>query len=563
MQAKFSGLKSMAKFLGVFAFVIATICSSESFAEEFLVTDDSGFYDAIMEANRLKTGDHVITFSENLSKIKLPGKISVRASVEILGNGITIEGSGTTGLFTLNEGNVIFDSVTFTGGNEQDFGGAVEVKGSNVSVEFRNCTFFNNRAGSSGGAVCVTEATTNGKEFPVVFKNCTIAKNYAGENGGGGIAVRNGIVSLNLSIVAGNFEGNSSGDVFCYADGILTGFHNVAGKIQSNNLQSNVFDFENQDYAKIFVTDSNGNLNLENISDVQILRLAADSPALDILSEDAGYVLSYDEVGSLRPQLTGYDAGAFEAVPVEVLSVDIYAYPYMQVNTTDKLSVNVYPANASVNSEKYPGGIEWKVSDSGILSVDNSGNITARSEGNAYITAVFHGWDEFGTEKTVSSRPISIHTGLDPREEIRTNLEEISDIMILVNDARILLPEITLTMNGYEINGVIAGRDYELSASALEGADLLTAEIISDDAILIMTNDFEGTSVLQVTAKPLPSGISSSVSFDVEIYDSSYYPGRDYSGRSRGSSSHGGGCDAGFFGIAALILVAFSGKRIE
>ncbi len=552
-----------AKIITVIAFLVMTVFAGGSFAEEFLVKDASEFYDAIMEANRLQGENHVIAFSENLSRVKLPGEVPIRAGVEILGDGITIEGSGTTGLFKITEGSVIFDSVTFTGGNEQDFGGAVEIKGSNVSVEFRNCTFFNNRAGSSGGAVCVTEAATNGKEFPVVFKNCTIAKNYSGENGGGGIAVRNGIVSLNLSIVAGNFEGNSSGDIFCDSDGILTGFHNVAGKVQSNNLQSNVFDFENQDYAKIFVTDSNGNMNLEEISGAQVLRLSANSPALDILSEDAGYVLSYDEVGSVRPQLTGYDAGAFEAVPVEVLSVDIHALPYMQVNTSEKLNLNVYPENASINPEKYPDGIEWKISDSEIISVDNSGNISARREGSAYVSAIFHGWNEFGEKTTVSSKPVLIYTGLEPRGEITAQLEDIQDLTLLLNDAKILIPEVVLTVNDYAINGTIPGRDYALSVSALDGADLLTAEIISDDAILITTDDFEGTSVLQVTAKPLPSGISKSVSFDVDIYDSSYYRGKDNSGSSGKSGSHGGGCDSGIFGIAALILVAFSGKRVD
>lgn len=546
-------------FISVLSLVILALSCCASSANEFIVNLESGsdsgsLYAAIMEANRLQGNGHVINFAATIEKIKLPGEVPIRAGIEIYGDGITIEGSGTTGLFKITEGNVLFDKITFTGGNETDCGGAVEIKGENASVEFRNCTFFNNRAGLYGGAVCITKTANSTTQIPAVFKNCTIAGNYARE--GGGIAIRDGIVSLNLSIVAGNYAGNNSGDIFGETTGFLTGKSNVAGSVNVNQQTTDVFSYVNQLAKDIFVTNSNGNLALETVNGVQVLRLAGNSPAKDILLTQESYALDDDEIGNPRPQLDGYDAGAFEAVPIEVISIDVRAMPYTQINTSDKLLLNVYPEDSSVNSSVYPSGIEWVVSVPGILSVDKDGNARAIGQGTAYVTAIFHGWDSNGNPKEVRSNPVEIHTGVEPRQNMLADIKYIDDYSIPVNYSVVITPEVTLSMNGYNVNGIKAGRDYSLSAVVLNGSEFLSTQVISNDSVILTAYDSVGSSDVRIVASPLPSGDSDSTTFNVEIVKD----GNQTNSSVKKAGHNGGGCQMGF-GLTGIALIIFLSKK--
>ena len=366
---------------------------------------------------------------------------------------------------------------------------------------------------------------------------------------------------MNLSIAAGNFSGNLSGDIFSETTGFLTGKNNIAGKINVNQQTSDVFDFVNQNAEDIFITDSNGNLKLEKVNGVQVLKLSGNSNARNILLTNESYALDVDQTGNSRPQLGGYDAGALESVPVEVLSLDVKIMPYIQINTSDNLKVKVYPEDSSVDSSRYNSGIEWVVSNSEILDVDSDGNVRAVGEGTAYVTAIFHGFDSNGNSKKVRSNAVPIHTGVEARESLTAFVYDIEDIYLSsFYKSASFKPDVLITMNGYEITGAEAGRDYSLSLSVLEGAEFITAEIISDDSVLInlqeYASQYEDLSSVRLTVNPLPSGTSDYTDFNVHIEGSSH--GDSKRGK---SSSGGGGCNSGFFGTFAILV--FSGIFIR
>lgn len=70
-----------------------------------------------------------------------------------------------------------------------------------------------------------------------------------------------------------------------------------------------------------------------------------------------------------------------DGVPVESVSLDKTEYTFNTIGNTLTLTATVLPADATDKS------VSWSSSDSSIASVDNSGKVTARANGNATIKA--------------------------------------------------------------------------------------------------------------------------------------------------------------------------------
>lgn len=377
------------KFLPVIIMLLVVFHASCSYAETYNVMNYSPKPDipgslmwAINNVNTLGGEGHIIEFEESVKAITLTQEITINAGVTIEGDGVCITGSGNSRLFTVTSGKVIFNNMTFTKGYAvENNGGAVNIEGSEASAEFTNCTFYDNTADNYGGAVCVTNGSD--KNF-TVFTNCTIANNDAQD--GGGIAIVKGDAKIFASIVTGNTDY----EIYKGDKATLAGSYNIFGDYEADIGENNL---TGQAANQVFITDSNGNIKLESVNDIQIIKLAAYSPARDYISSENKRT-DIDEAGTPRPQLSDYDAGAFEALPVPVERVMITGTPYMQINTDYTFSADISPSDASIEE------VVWKSNNEQVIVIDDTGSATALNTGTAYITAEVHGWDSDGKKKS-------------------------------------------------------------------------------------------------------------------------------------------------------------------
>lgn len=544
---------TMLKFFNHAKFLLAAIFLSSLFstahAENYNVTnanpEGSGSLSwAIQSANLRGGSGHVITISNNLTKISFTRELTIEASITINGNGITLEGTQERRLFTVTTGHAIFDRITFTNGHAvSDNGGAVKIEGPDASAEFNNCTFYNNQADNYGGAVCVTNGSVNPR---TTFTHCTISGNLARE--GGGVAVLNGEASFFASIIVGN---TVSTDIFKSDTGTLTGYYNVTGLC---NYDMGTTNLTGQVLSSVLVIDDNGFPKLETFNNVEIIKLAGASPALDYVPSNASYTLNVDEAGTRRPMLSDNDAGAYEAVPVPVTSIDIYGLPYVQINNTGIYSAEIYPPDASRNVKDYPPyGIEWISGNTAIISMDNTGRALARYEGSANISARVHYWNSDGTAQEKVSLPLRVYVGAEERRPMQATINALDDITLGTGQYKIVTPEVKLNMNGVEITNIKGGVNYSLIVSSTS-PDIVNAYEISGDSVMLMAGDNTGSSDIRVTARPLPEGDASSENFIVSVTDTPV-------NSDPGHSSGGGGCNSGVVTLAC-VLVIFAVSKI-
>ena len=502
---------------------------------------------AVNSVNALTTTDNIISFDPSIKSITLPQELTLNNSVTLYGGGVTLEGSGTSRLFTITDGHAEFFGFTFTKGNAvSDNGGAVKVEGSGASAGFTNCTFFNNQAGNFGGAVCVT----NGAFSPrTTLTHCTLAGNLA--RNGGGFAVLNGRAEVVASIITGN---TVSYDVYFSDNASIIGDYNVIGEANYSLGTTNLYGY---DADEVLYTDSAGNFALENVDGVNVLRLSGSSAARDLFTQSYG--VNVDEAGAARPMLSGYDAGAFEARPVAVRSIRISGMPYLQVNASDTLTITVSPSDASLNVKDYPpAGIVLTSSNPSVISVDNAGNIRAVGVGMSYITAVVNGWDSSGrTASPVSSNALTVYAGTEPRGEIHASIRQIEKVSLRSGNYIDIKPIVSLDINGYNIVNTQSGTDYYITAESSR-FDIATTQVVSGDTVRVLAMDTEGSCDIRVKANPLPSGTSGEMSFTVSVSPSAPAGNSEGTSSNRlGGSSGGGGCNSGNYtlwitGIFAL-----------
>ena len=508
------------------------------------VGDDSGpgsLRQAILAANA--GGDTDIIVDPSVPAISVRSEISITSGITLNGNGVALEGAGSSRLFRITDGHVKFDSVTFTGGAAlSGNGGAVEVDGG-ASAEFNNCTFFNNSARDAGGAVCVTSGALTRS---TVFRHCTVAGN--GAVYGGGVAVLNGTLTLLFSIAVGNDAppypggGGSAGpDVWQDSSGAVNGSWNVVGGTNSGaSFTSAESNLMNQTAASVFLTDPP---ELDEVDGVRVLKLAGTSPARDRIPASTPEVLTVDERGAARPQLSGVDAGAFEVSPVAIVSADLTGAAYIVSGQAASYDVAVYPLDASLDDSAYPGGIEWVAADSSVLRNDGNGRFTALAEGVTTVTAIVHGWDALGNGITVAAMPLTVRTGAAAPVVTVVFDPLLIDREVRVNATETVTPTVRTTLNGVE-----TPLPYVLSAVS-GNPGVASVDVVGDSRIRIAGRTV-GTSDISVTAT-VDLGTAEGAftdTFAVTVTEQ----------KSSGGGS-GGGCDAhagAASGGLALLLAA-------
>lgn len=525
-------------------FVNVNLCSAATVD----VPDAARLRQAVNAANNDTSQEYIININASNIIIESELAVSANANIRINGNGATITGSGT-GIFRLTQGHVVFNQITFTGGNTSDSGGAVYIGGTAYAV-FNNCTFFNNKAGNYGGAVYID---SNSNENNTIFTNCTIAGNSASSSNGGGVAVFKGGVSFTACIISGNGSG-ANADVFINGGSIITGDrkYNIIGNTNATNFNLN--DRTNIQAQNIFLKNP---LELETVKNAQILKLSPTSPARDSIPAGTPNILSVDECGTSRPQLELIDAGAFEALPVQALSVEITGSPYIQQGESEFYTVKVYPEDASrnANDDNY-SGVELNVSDANIINIENSAQsqdvfkITATATGTAKLSARLNGWDASNNKINTSWSFIDIHIGSDELKAPVLSIDAIENLTLTVNRSASIKPEVSITINDFKANDWV---DYKISSVTLNSPDVADCEIESSGKNIILTGKNAGSSDVNiaVTANNDAGTGSSSQNFTLTV---SSVSNEDTS--SKGSSKNsfgggGGGCEAGFSGFSS------------
>lgn len=521
------------KFFAVIIFLL--LMSSLSWAETFTVTttnaEGSGSLAwAVNGVNSSQSTENYINFDSSIKSLTLPKELTLNSNVIIDGGGVSLTAAKGTRLFTITAGTVLFDSMTFKGGQViADDGGAVKITGPDSNVEFTNCTFYNNESENFGGAVCATNGKTR-----LIF--CTVAGNIADN---GALAVRNGTMNIFASVIVGN---TSSNDIYKSDSGNLSGNDNIIG---TSNYDFGSGNLSGQKLSDVLLTNSYGLPLLENIDGVEIIKLTGTSPARDFVNPSNNYNIEYDEIGTSRPQLNYSDSGAYEALPVAVESIFISHYPYMQVSTTEKISIDIYPLDSSLNIRDYPpSGVEWKSDNASIIEIDSEGQAHAVGTGSTYITATVHGWDSNGREMSKTSNAIYITAGNEARRPLRASITPIDDLTMYVGQSRVLTPEVIIDMNDI----IFEDGDYSLNVSS-SANNIVTAEIVSGDSVRLTAGQETGESVITLEARPFPEGDSTNISFTVNVNQEMYM-----------RKSGGGGCNTGFAG-ALILACAYFIKR--
>ena len=533
------------------AVVVALLASvAPAGAATFTVTHagDSGagsLRQAILDANdQAGAGPHTISVTAGLGTILVRPEITLTETMTIEGNGVTIEGNGTTRLFRITDGKITFDRVTFTkGGALSGNGGAVEVAGADASAEFRNCTFFDNEASGTGGAVCVTDGAMTRS---TVFKHCTVAGNSATQ--GGGVAVLDGTATFLCSIVAGNAGipipggGGANADVWQDSGGLVNGTWNVVGSTNApSSFTSAQGTVTGVSASEVFLKDP---LELDTVDGVQVLRLARTSPARDRIPSDATDTLTIDQRGATRPQMSAIDAGAFEPSPVPPVSADVSGPVYIVVGHSTSYDVAVYPEDASLDDRTYPNGVEWVVADASIISIDAHGRATALRKGDTTIMAKIYGWDAGGAATPIATRAISVHVD-DVLPTVGIVFDPApSDREMTVGTGISLIPSVRTTLNGTE-----TALPYTLVATS-DNVGVVSADVDASRNVRLHARAVGTATVSLVATATLDAGTgpvtaTSSTSFNVTVSE-------------RRTSGGGGGCDALGLGTMTIACAALA-----
>jgi len=216
-------------------------------------------------------------------------------STTIAGNQVPGNGGGINN----NAGTVTIDNSTFSGNQASGTGsgGAIENSGGTVSAS--NSTFFGNDASTSGGAI---DNESGGK---LSLTNATLSSNAA--NNGGGIENNGGTLSLQNTIVAGNFGDPMGPDV----DGVITSDNgnNLLGTA-ANNTTTDPTPGPNDVFSDTTMLGTLGDYG----GATQTLALLAGSPAIGAGMASATNPAT-DQRGLPRVVNGSLDIGAFQTQP--------------------------------------------------------------------------------------------------------------------------------------------------------------------------------------------------------------------------------------------------------
>jgi len=219
-----------------------------------------------------------------------------------------------------------------TATNGLNYGGAVCIEDDGVA-EFYDVAFVSNRA-ARGGAVYA-----NG-ESKLRFVNSVVAHNFASIplNSGGGIRLFNATALLEYCTIANNSHSGidvESGVAFLDMTNCIV-YNNQSINVTTNPIQNVVYsDIEggypgtgNVDDPPLFADYKNFNYELTAVSPCKNM------------ATDIG--IGNDCIGTVRPQLGGYDMGAYELIPEPFcLSFIIYYLLFIKLRYKNQNSLNL------------------------------------------------------------------------------------------------------------------------------------------------------------------------------------------------------------------------------
>ena len=277
---------------------LTLLYASTARADTFTVTNTSNsgagsLREAINKANASAGSDEIvfadgvggtITLSSTLPTITDPAGLTIDG-----GGDVTVSGNDVVRVFRVGRGaKLSLSKLTVSDGVDSSFGGGVFNEGG--TVEVTGSTFSGNFAGDSGGGISnsgtlsVTDTTFSGGESVI----------------GDGIYNEGGTATLRSTIVANNAGGNCGGSLtdggYNIDDDGTCGFTTATGSLP----------------------DTDPLLDPEGLQDnggpTETIALQSDSPAVDLVGQEACPPPATDQRGVERPQGEACDSGAYELV---------------------------------------------------------------------------------------------------------------------------------------------------------------------------------------------------------------------------------------------------------
>ena len=317
--------------------------------------DDTPCNEAALEAAVAAGG--LVTFNCPIpTTITLTSGITVSKNTAIDGTGqsITISGGGSVEAFSVNSGvHFSVNNLTIANGHSFFDGGGIFSNHGTLTVT--NSTFSGNTVGRSGGGIVsgnsglliVTNSTFSGNsagfgggiysDGTLTTTNSTFSGNTA-SRGGGGIINSDGKVAITNSTFSGNtapagFGGgiDNSGGTVKLQNTILA--NSASGGDCSGAITDGGYNLADDSTCSFTGTGDMNNTAAgldpgglkNNGGPTQTIALQSTSPAIDAIPVSActdvsGIQVITDQRGVFRPQGTGCDIGAFELIPVFLLT---------------------------------------------------------------------------------------------------------------------------------------------------------------------------------------------------------------------------------------------------
>lgn len=201
-------------------------------------------------------------------------------------------------------GNVDIQRSLFVDNSAREGGGIANYSGPLITIS--NTTVTGNTSLDDGGGVHNSSGGSIDIDFSTITNNSSGTDNDFGEfDQGGGIRNRSGIVSINNTIVAGNFAGAGTSAVAEDVIGTLTSssFNLIGDAASAGGLVDNTDGNIVGEDPLLDTLDNDGGHTLTHA-------LLDGSPAID--TGDPAATITNDQRGADRPQEGGFDIGAYE-----------------------------------------------------------------------------------------------------------------------------------------------------------------------------------------------------------------------------------------------------------
>ena len=179
----------------------------------WVVNDTDSLDFAIRCYNQEGSGSHIISFTADITLTEAATTIdNSAASLEIRGNGYTLDGAESYRLFHIRLADVSIETLTMTHGyRESQDGGGILIEGDNsytATLTISQSKIIDNTSGEHGGGLA-------GSLAQITLVSTELTGNIAGEDGGGIDLYSAEITVISSDIIsnaATNFQGDSSGN---------------------------------------------------------------------------------------------------------------------------------------------------------------------------------------------------------------------------------------------------------------------------------------------------------------------------------------------------------------